>query len=252
MTMLVAEYLDRAGGFVAEGVAGSIFAYLTLSTGRAIVGVLKKPRHPNYFYFFLYHLGQALLVSISSYIGVVLHELWGSWVPAGSEMLLALITGAFAAIVAIGVRSVMSPTKVSDSELIEKLREDIGARAIDYAHRQCFRLDRGGDLARLVEAVLLAEVQQRPRWMRKIENLTGRFRKDGTYGVAQVRSVEPIPDNESIDKLIRNILDAEPDVWCGQPISYAELQRLLFEAHNPDREHVDRIMNFYRALYAFD
>lgn len=249
VTMLIAEYLERTQGFVWEGITGLVIVYLGLSTGRAIVDVLRKPRHPNYLYFLLYHLTQALLVVGSSYCGVVFHDLWGKWAPTGSDMTLALLTGAFAATAAIGFRSLLSPAQMTNDELIRELREDIGESIIEYAHRQCFRLDPSGDLSRLIEAILLAEAQQRPKLVRRLERVIGKFRKSGTYGVAQVKSSKPISDKESIDVLIRTMLVAEQEVGCGGPITEIELAQMLFDFHNSDEEHVKRIIELSRALY---
>lgn len=46
----------------------------------------------------------------------------------------------------------------------------------------------------LAKPIVLAEVEQRPRWFRRLERLAGSFRKRGTYGPAQVMATTPLPN----------------------------------------------------------
>ena len=51
----------------------------------------------------------------------------------------------------------------------------------------------------LMEAVMIAEALQRPRWFRVLERIKGLVFRKGTYGVMQVQSDRPLSDRESID-----------------------------------------------------
>jgi hypothetical protein len=51
---------------------------------------------------------------------------------------------------------------------------------------------------------MLTENLQRPRWLRTLERLKGRFAPHGTYGIMQVESDRPLSDRESVLVAVRD------------------------------------------------
>lgn len=56
----------------------------------------------------------------------------------------------------------------------------------------------------LLKAICIIENIQRPKWVRKIENIKSFLRQTGTYGIMQVKSSRPISDLESIEIAAEN------------------------------------------------
>lgn len=103
------------------------------------------------------------------------------------------------------------------------------------------------NLQNLVIAVVLAEVQQRPRWFRRLERLGGKVLGAGTYGVAQVAADNPITDEESIDILVDRLnTDAVRDALLKGPYSL-EFEKICQDL-NSDFRHASRIKHFYETI----
>lgn len=249
VTAITAEMIDRSGGDVKVGSGIMIVTYLSLSTGRALRDIVTPPRDQNYVLLVLYHVVQITVVLLFSAMGLIAHDLWGPWIPSFNDLMIALFAGSFAAVMAIWAKDVMSTVYLDDSQVVDQLRNDVGHKLIGYARRRCRVLDRSGNLGHLVEAILLAEAQQRPKWFRKLERLSGIFGREGTYGVAQVRSKGAISDELSISVLIGQLIRNAPGPFEAVIENQDELQKLL-RSHNPDDEHVNRIATFLGFLIA--
>jgi hypothetical protein len=83
-----------------------------------------------------------------------------------------------------------------------------GVRAVprplwDLAKRTA---DNAGADASLALAVMVVENLQRPPWFRRLERLKGFIFKRGTYGIMQVAAPQPITDEESIIRAVRERL----------------------------------------------
>lgn len=245
--MLISEMIDRNDGRVITGTIGMIAAYLLLTSARAIYEVLEKPRHPNYRFIVLHHFGQSLIVVIFAWFGLIMHDLWGSCIPRGEEFAVAVLAGAFASVMAIWARSWLAADKMPFPELVHELRKDIGASQLNYALMRSANINPSDNFGRLVQAILLAEAQQRPAWFRKLETSIGKLGRRGTFGVAQVSSDRPISDEESIDLLIQQLMSGANFEFEDVDFHSAEVRDLLLE-HNPDQEHVERIITYFYDL----
>lgn len=248
--MLISEMIDRNEGHVVMGTVGMIASYLVLTSARAVYEVLKEPRHPNYKFIILHHCGQTLIVVIFAWFGLIGHDLWGSWIPRGDEFAIAVLAGAFASVMAIWARSWLTAVKMPFPELVQELKLDIGFDQIEYALMQSGKVDRSGNLGLLVYAILLAEAQQRPSWFRKLETLIGKLGRSGTFGVAQVSSNRPVSDEQSIDMLIQQLVSGARFEFVEMDYHSLEVRNLLLE-HNPDRDHVERIITYWYELRSY-
>ncbi len=135
------------------------------------------------------------------------YRLWTALIPQPSEVVLALWTGAIAAVLAAYVQTLRHRDPEPD-ELIVRARSDRGDRLWQYAEESAWRHDCDPDLIR---AILVAEVTQRPNWLRKLEYVKGRVAPEGSYGVAQIHAEEPMSEDESIDALAASLSAYYPE-----------------------------------------
>jgi len=123
-------------------------------------------------------------------------------VPPIDEFFKSLWTTVFVAILGV---IVIAKTRVSVDvvRLVEKSRRELGRELIIFAKQQALTYGADPDL---VEAILLTENLQRPRWFRFLERVKGKFFPAGSYGVMQVSASKPLSDEESITLAITQYL----------------------------------------------
>ncbi|OGM76133.1 hypothetical protein A2210_02890 [Candidatus Woesebacteria bacterium RIFOXYA1_FULL_40_18] len=97
----------------------------------------------------------------------------------------------------------------------------------------------------LVKAVCVAENLQRPKWVRKIENIKAFLRLYGTYGIMQVRSNKPISDEESIKVAIRERFKNSASVFDP------DQRRKIVSDYNKDSRYIDVVFNILSYLGDF-
>jgi len=97
-----------------------------------------------------------------------------------------------------------------------------------------------------IEAIVLTECIQRPKWIRRAENLKGRFVKPGSYGVAQISSSSPISDEESIEEICKIYAGYYPARNEAGDYNRTLLQVAL-ESHNPDPIFVNQATEILEA-----
>ncbi|OFP38121.1 hypothetical protein HMPREF2990_01580 [Corynebacterium sp. HMSC071B10] len=250
VVFLTTEFTDRADGHVLVGLLSMLTLYIILTTGRAVFDVVRPPRHSNYLFVIFHHAGQICVIILFASFGLVMHDLFGSWIPSGEDFAIALVAGSFASIMAIWTKNLMSAAKLPFPTLVSELRKDIGAKQLAFARALSRNYDSSGNLGYLVEAILLAEAQQRPKWFRRIENFTGKIGRTGTYGVAQVSAPAPISDERSIELLIEQLIARASFRFDENNFDHAELHKLLLQ-HNPDPEHVGRIMQYFYGIQEY-
>lgn len=250
VVFLTSEFTDRVHGHVLIGFFTMLALYLVLTTGRAIFDAVKPPRHPNHLFVILHHAGQICVIILFAFLGLVMHDLFGRWIPSGEDFAIALLAGSFASIMAIWTKNLMSATKLPFPTLVSELRKDIGAKQLAFARALSRNYDSSGNLECLVEAILLAEAQQRPKWFRRTENFIGKIGRTGTYGVAQILAPAPISDEKSIELLIEQLIAGASFGFDESDFAHAEIRELLFQ-HNPDPKHVGRITEYFYGLKEF-
>lgn len=188
-------------------------------------------------------------VSIIGIVAIAIFALFSfasfeRFVPSSTDATNALWTAALAALMAAGLKRAMHFENADGSEFLERLRDDIGAQSWAFcdAAAETHRTD-----ADFLRAILLAEVQQRPRWVRKVENSFGKFYGPGTYGVAQMHAGGPIDDFHSITLLAESYAGFRP-----RASQNGDMQRLrtasALERHNSSSVFVDNCLAFYEEL----
>lgn len=96
--------------------------------------------------------------------------------------------------------------------------------------------------ATLVKAVCLVENLQRPKWLRQIENIKAFLKRDGTYGIMQVRVNKYINDKESIEIAISKWFKNTKTIN-----SVHEIEKIA-KTYNNDPKYVDLISRAYMYL----
>lgn len=204
-------------------------AHLAATNGRAVIAVFRRrERERRAFTLFLYHSVTALLILIAAGFAAVTFRWWGGLIPFPREVVFALWTGVIAAVLGAYIQS-FKKADPTEAELVEQAQEDMGKDIWDYAQKSAWNHACDPDLVR---AVLVTEVTQRPRWMRRLERTKGRLVPSGTYGAAQVTADKPLSDRESIDALAASFAGYHPDrTEAGSVIRERLAARL--ETHNP-------------------
>ena len=146
------------------------------------------------------HLVTAAVVVAVLFGGLLARDSLSYWVPDFESIRDSIWAGLFSSLLTFAfIRS----TQTRDNDLlnvVETQKKRIGPEMIDYARKSAERKGLDPDL---VEAVILTESIQRPRWFRRLEFMKGIVFRKGTYGIMQVQSPRPIRDRTSIDKALR-------------------------------------------------
>lgn len=246
-TYLVSCFLSvtviRLGGNASIAIACMLIAYLAVTDGRAIWRALSETSGRR-IVLLAHYIFNILLVNLAAWIGLFTSPLYTAIVPPPDELLSAVWTAAFVAVIATIFLRVLTGVRLGEISSLDSAQNDIGREAWEYIPKAARAYDCD---PHLMMAIISAEVQQRPRWVRKIERLKGRIWGTGTYGVAQVAATEPISDTESIDALCCNYAGYYPVRGSGGWIRQSLLEARL-EEHNPDPRFVEQIVEFYHSL----
>ena len=93
----------------------------------------------------------------------------------------------------------------------------------------------------LVKAICIAENIQRPSWIRRLENILGRFKPEATYGIMQVTSKKPISDKESIKQAIEQFFKDSSHMNFNKKIKSVE-------RYNSDQKYIFFVEEIYRYI----
>lgn len=92
----------------------------------------------------------------------------------------------------------------------------------------------------LVKSICIAENIQRPKWIRFLENMFGRLKPSGTYGIMQVASKKPIGDEQSIK------IAVEKYFINTESMDFSQKMKTV-EAYNSN----DKYISLIEAVYNF-
>ncbi|MGH8926498.1 MAG: hypothetical protein ACRDWA_18020, partial [Acidimicrobiia bacterium] len=124
-------------------------------------------------------------------------------VPGPDELRSDLWTALLAAILGAAFVKATSSRGVDVPALVDYAKLQVGPELLSYARNRALEVSTDPDL---VEAILLVESLQRPKWLRGLERRFGWLLGFKTYGVMQVTSDKPLSDKESIDRAVHNYL----------------------------------------------
>jgi hypothetical protein len=245
--VLAATLAGRQDASEALAVAVLVAVHLSTSTFRAIWKLWNYDRRGATPLTILYHALSTIGVLGAGFLAVVTAPDLDRFVPEGVDAVNAVWTAALAAILGAGLRQAMAREELEPVDRISKARADIGDQV--WAHCDSAAAENGTD-PDLLRAIIATEALQRPRWMRRLENLFGRVLGPGTYGVAQMHSLRPIDDIQSVNLLALSLRDVRPGVdEDGQP--YQERTMAILERHNGSDVFIGCALEIYTDLLPY-
>lgn len=165
-------------------------------------------------------------------------------IPPPSALLEAIWTALFVAVAYFAFKRLLDDRPVHTS-LPERAKRDI-RRVWKFSQSEA---DRHGLPVAAVRAVLLAEAIQRPRWFRALERalqcVLRVFRKESTTGIAQMKSLKPLSDWESV-----TLLCGDMNKWVSEHSELNDEKSISEYArhHNDDDVFVDSVVEQYKSL----
>ena len=187
----------------------------------------------------------ALILAVVS--AVVLRKLLGPLVPDVQTIIPEIWGAIFVGILATMFYNATSNRIVYSNNIVATQREKIGQSLLNYARleakkAQCDPI--------LLEAIMITESIQRPKWFRRLERIMGLIYRRGTYGIMQVMSDQPIDDKESIDIAIRDHLDGSSNIVDSEGNYNFELLNQYIKNYNPSIAFINQVFPIAEELYA--
>jgi len=226
VALFLAVSLERGDQAVWPASMIMISGHVALTHGWAAIALVSQPADPRRSPLVALHVVASVLLIGVGAAGVLLREHLAALIPPleslAGELWGAAFAGAFGAflITRTGTRI------VDEDALIRKARQRIAPDLLELARREA---ERNGADPDLVEAILITEDIQRPKWFRSLERAKSVFFRDGTYGVMQVRHLGWLSDADSIRTATAGVL-------AGQQIPIAELENTDYEYQYVDTD----------------
>lgn len=244
VALFVVVTVGRLEGWPLASVLILAAAHLMRTNIRAIRHELRDVSKKSHAIVVLEHVAVIAMVLTSCATAFMLQHFAAPLVPETSDIVLAVWAGFFAALFGSVTRWLMTGREPDSGSNISRLKRDVGAKKWLYIDDMAEQFSCSSIL---LKAIILAEVEQRPRWIRNLERVKGAFLKSGTYGVAQVYSDFPITDRKSIQ-----ILASQWEGFLDDDLSstgeYSGDLKARLMGHNPDSAHADRIIGHLENL----
>jgi len=242
---LVAVTADRQAGAGWVAAATTVSVHLATTSGRAFVrlsraGAWHQPAGRSQL---LLQVVPGLLLVPTVIPAVILsRQSLAGLVPQPSALIEAVWTGLFVAVVANRLQHFTS-SRATKQQLFDEARQAVSSELVRYCEIEGAR--RGVE-ADVVIAMLYAEVLQRPRWWRRIEEAGGRLRRHGTYGITQASRTANVSDGDAIALLVDELRGAPLPRDGGRAQDL--YLRAAFERHHLDPVYVELAVSLYEAL----
>lgn len=134
---------------------------------------------------------------------------------------------------------------VNIDQAVAEAQRRLGTDLIRHAHETA---NRHGADPLFVEAVMIAESFQRPKWFRVLERRFGRYLGAKSYGVMQVPNSQPISDEESVIEAVRLFFQGiqfTRDQY-GDPV-ITEVHQAAFN-YNRSTQYPNLVVKIYLSL----
>jgi len=172
---------ERINGVPELALVIVILAHLATSNGRALALLLRGSGGARRGNLLFYHgLICTVLIAVT-WAAAITYPSWARPIPEPSDVVVAFWTGLFAAILAVLIQRSASFHESHES-LVERGKRGIGPNLWAYAADAAAR---AGCDADVVRAIMVAEVLQRPRWVRRLE--TSRARSSSLVATVLLR-----------------------------------------------------------------
>lgn len=241
ITLVTAVSAERLGLSPSCTVAGGLTTYALF----ALYNSIRGPQGMS-------SRGKVILVGcvgivlslISGVVALQLRSYFAPIIPEPSALLEAIWTALFVAVAYFAFQQLLG-IKTAPASLLERAKKDIG-KVWEFSRTEA---DRHNVPVVAVRAVLLAEAIQRPSWFRTLERALqcalGVFGREGTTGIAQMRSRKPLSDEESVTRLCADMHD-----WTREHGELNDLERIrrYGRYHNDDDVYVESLVEQYSLL----
>lgn len=249
-TLLIA-LADRAHANSYATVAVAVGIHSLLTNGRAFVNGIVPGRPEAVINYGSYHLLAVLISSTAAVLAFLTAPVAQKWVPTTTSLTESLWTAGLVAV--IGAFLLRLTTKEEDDEdrpngvryWYERAVRDTGIETFDRAFT--LAAETGTDPL-VVRAVAVAEILQRPRWLRRAERVLGTIRRRGSYGVMQMGAFRPLSDEESIALFcyeFSGLVALKTDETGRYAEADSETLWQIGGKHNGNRAFIDTVTDLY-------
>lgn len=233
VTLFLAVSLQRGDQPVWPATLIMLAGHVTITHGRAAASVWPETNDPRRSPLVALHLvASASLVGVgvlAALLRVSLSPLIPPLDSLAGELWGAAIAGAFGAYLVNRTQT----TSLDEATLIERARQRIAPGLIQLARDEA---ERNGADPDLVEAILITEDLQRPRWFRTLERVKSIVFRDGTYGIMQVRHRGAVSDAESIRIATAGALAGQQvPLQASGDYRFLDTEALRTQLHNYNR-----------------
>lgn len=241
--------LERLGHPVVLPVVAIGALHAVSTSGRGAITLLRRRRERRR------SSPVALLVHVLITVGLVAGAVGGamtareveSAVPPPSELSAALWTALVAGVAGAFLIRATRHDEGGFYEAFEASRRAIGAELWAQAEHSArtYRAE-----PHLVQAFLLVENLQRPKWVRKLERTANRVAGDVSTGPLQSRDGGHLPDVDELDLAVRNHFAGRQVPTDPRRFSLFDESwlRLLAESYNPSSSYADDVVAAYHWL----
>lgn len=249
----VAVTVDRLGGVGWISALLGVLGHLGFTNFKAAWIILRGQAVVNHF---SYHVVISVVVLLSAGSGIALSYSLPGLVPSPEAFLedvwLAILISLLGGSFLLGVNRMESVRPEAGPGYYEwRVRRDLGLPLLDDVFQRSLAADKDPFL---VTSIVMAEVLQRPKWFRRAERATAWLRRNGTYGVMQIRSSKPLSDAESIVLGIAAFPDARGltrgDSHSPFSIDRHALWGVSSEYHG-DKVHIETVIEIYEHLTTY-
>jgi len=243
--LFVAVSLDRSDVDPVPAVALICLGHIALSNGRALIGLATSPETRRRGPLGLLHVVVAAGILGAGALGYLTRTTFAELIPPVAELSLALWTAALAGVVGAYVITA-SKTDRSSFTALQRSRASISDELWSRAETEAASV---GTDPLLVQAVMVVENANRPRWFRWLERQKGRIAASGTYGIMQVSSPRPLSDEESIAVAVRDRFAGIVLATDGYGMPEWSAVHAFALAYNPDSAFADAVAQTYSDLW---
>ena len=220
--------------------------WLTFSALTSLLALLRSWRHLNIRRRFDVPVALGRLLGAA---GLVAGGVWAGWIwpalaPTSSGLIEAIWTAVVVTILTLGARKLLEQEHPTAGQKVDLSKSDIGGPLWESMRARA--MEQGIEPA-IVRAIVVAEALQRPRWIRRLERLLGRWQRSGTYGVAQMRSGRPITDEESVGLLVAELAT----IYCAGSAGWERFEhyRPFLEGRGATPGYVEEVQELYFHLF---
>jgi hypothetical protein len=240
---LLAITVERLGGNTLVALVCMGVPYAVVNDGRALWRLRRggAGRGPVLWFYYVFNL---VLIAGLVPLSYLTYHWYADFVPEPDELIFAVWTAVFAAVLATAFQQVLRSPALSVERKLAAARRDIGEETWEYVSQAALNANCEPPL---MQAIVAAEALQRPRWMRRLERAKGRFVPEGSYGVAQMTASHPLSDAQSVQALCQEHAGYYPARssagWVRQTLLEAHIEK-----HNSNPAFVSSVREFYRRL----